>query len=64
MGDNGTHFDGPSSPTSKSRARSKAASISPSESPSQRVELFAATAKPPYVNGSKLLLVFEDFELH
>jgi len=62
MGDNGAHFDGPSSPTSKSRARSKAASISPSESPSQRVELFAA--KPPYANGSKLPLVFEDFELH
>ncbi|KIM45431.1 hypothetical protein M413DRAFT_66595 [Hebeloma cylindrosporum] len=52
MGDNGTQFDGPSSPTSKSRARSKAASISPSESPSQqRVDIFAT--KTPYVNGSR-----------
>ncbi|KDR75025.1 hypothetical protein GALMADRAFT_268571 [Galerina marginata CBS 339.88] len=51
MGDVDSQYDGPSSPTSKSRARSKAPSISPSDSPSQRVQLFAS--KQPYVNGTR-----------
>ncbi|KAF8160625.1 hypothetical protein B0H34DRAFT_857242 [Crassisporium funariophilum] len=53
MGDVDTHYDGPSSPTSKSRARSKAPSISPSDSPSQRVQLFAA--RQPYNNGNTFM---------
>jgi len=43
MGDGDTHFDVPTSPVTIARARSKAASISPSDSPSQ--------AMKPTLNG-------------
>ncbi|KAF8813971.1 hypothetical protein BYT27DRAFT_7334973 [Phlegmacium glaucopus] len=49
MGDGDTSPEGYASPVLKSRARSMAPSISPPDSPSQRIQLFAS--KPHYSNG-------------